>query len=207
MRQKYPHLSAGAWSSCGPSHAQVDFQRYKEVMEKSLLEVGGKECHALLGNAFKEMERLVEVNDIKRLKNAFNLCQPLDLTKDVAHFFYEISDLVATLIQGHRPGQIESACGFMQRKKEEGLDDADALGAWVMHGQKECLDMSYANFVTKFRKVEWEEEANRQMRQWSFQTCSEFGWFQTSTSKNQIFGSLYPLDYFIQICKDLYDFP
>lgn len=208
MRKKYPHLVTGAWASSAPLNAEVDFSRYKEVMTDAIQRVGGDECTLTIENAFSEMERLVNAEDVREIHAAFNLCYALDLTRDVAHFFFEVSDIVAGLVQGHRPGSIERACDYMRREKEDGKDDLHAFAGWVKHDSFTCLDMNYANSVEKFSNVEWGSEANRQMRQWTYQTCSEFAWFQTSTSTNQIFGSaeLYPVDYFVQICQDLYDF-
>lgn len=171
MRKKYPHLVTGAWASSAPVNAQVDFSEYKEVMTTAIKRVGGEECASIMENAFIEMERLVEEKDVRRLLISFNLCWSLDLSKDVAHFFYEMSDLVASLIQSHRPGRIEFACDYMQmRKEQEGLDDMEAFGAWVKHGQYICADMSYQANIRKFRNVDWGAEANRQMRQWVYQT-------------------------------------
>ena len=42
------------------------------------------------------------------------------------------------------------------------------------------------------------------MRPWIYQTCNEYGWFQTSTSRNQPFGTKYPLVFFTTLCKDAY---
>lgn len=207
MKQKYPHLVNGGWASSAPLFAQLDFLEYKEVMTNSLQRVGGDECKQTVENAFKAMEELVEAKNITTLKSAFNLCYDLDLSIDVEHFFYEISDIVAGLIQSHRAGSIERACDFMKNEKEtNGADDLFAFGAWVKKDSLLCLDMSYQNNLKKFRNTDWNAEANRQMRQWTYQTCSEFAWFQTSTSKNQIFGSSFPADYFIRLCQDLYDY-
>ena len=207
MRKKYPHLVNGAWASSAPLFAKVDFFQYKEVMTNAITRVGGSDCAEIFENAFAEMERLVELGNTSRIDDGFNLCDPLDLTRDVSHFFFEVSDTVAGLVQGHRVGRIEGACDLMRREKEDlSNDDLDAFAAWVTDGSSSCLDMSYQNSVNKFRNITWGSEANRQMRQWTYQTCSEFAWFQTSSSNNQIFGTLYPLDYFVKICEDLYDF-
>lgn len=208
MRSKYPHLVNGAWASSAPLEAQIDFFEYKNVMTRSLKRVGGEECYAIVENAFNEMERLVKAGDVRTLQGAFNLCLPLDLTADVAHFFYEVSDMVAGLIQGHRAGRIQTACNMMKREKEATGSDLLAFGKWAKENYWTCLDMSYAHSVRKYREIDWSAEANRQMRQWIYQTCSEFAWFQTSTSTQQIFGSpdLYTVDYFVGICQDLYDF-
>ena len=38
-------------------------------------------------------------------------------------------------------------------------------------------------------------------RQWTYQTCTEFGYFQTTDSTNQPFRNLIPLDYFTKLCS------
>ncbi|CRL02526.1 CLUMA_CG015080, isoform A [Clunio marinus] len=206
MRKKFPHLVTGSWASSAPLEALLDFYEYKEVMTNAIKLVGGDECAETFKNAFKEMEHLVEIGETRRLHLAFNLCSSLDLTQDIPHFFYELSDIVAGLVQGHRPGNIERACDYMKDQKETlDKDELDAFAAWIRKGSWTCLDMSYQNNVIKFTNIEWGSEANRQMRQWIYQTCSEFAWFQTSTSKNQIFGTTYPVDYFLKLCQDLYD--
>jgi thymus-specific serine protease len=207
MRKKYPHLVAGSWASSAPLQAQLDFFEYKEVMTDAIKRVGGDECFSTFENAFKEMDRLVGIRNATRIDKVFELCHPLDLTADVAHIFYELSDIVAGLVQGHRTGNIERACDFMSTVKEDlEKDDLDAFARWVRRSESSCLDMSYINSVLKFRNTDWSAEANRQMRQWVYQTCTEYAWFQTSTSQRQIFGTHYPVDYFVQLCADLYDF-
>lgn len=42
------------------------------------------------------------------------------------------------------------------------------------------------------------------MRQWFYQTCNEYGWYQTSGSKDQPFGTKFPADLYINVCKDAY---
>lgn len=42
------------------------------------------------------------------------------------------------------------------------------------------------------------------VRQWTYQTCNEFGWYQTSGSKLQPFGTKFPVDLFINACKDAF---
>lgn len=42
------------------------------------------------------------------------------------------------------------------------------------------------------------------MRQWFYQTCNEYGWYQSSGSKLQPFGSKFPADLYINACRDAY---
>lgn len=192
FRMKYPHLVDGAWASSAPVNAEVDFSSYKDVMTDAIKRVGGEECYSTFENAFKEMERMIEIEDKRRLHLAFSMCYSLDLDTDVAHFMYEMSDMVAGLVQGHRPGRIEAACAYLKyQKQENSAEDLEAFGAWVKHGKTwnisilrsltyfftdgfyTCLDMRYQQNIRKYRNVDWEAEANRQMRQWIYQTCRQ----------------------------------
>jgi hypothetical protein len=179
MRKKFPHLVDGAFASSGPVQAQIDFFQYKEVMSRSIERVGGDECAEIIGNAFAHMEQLVEANDTDRITNAFSLCSALEMPIDVPHFFYEVSDIVAGLVQSHRAGRIETACEFIVNERHiNAKEDIEAFGSWVVsQGDEEiCLDFSYANSVEKYNNIEWGSIANQQMRQWIYQTCSEFAW-------------------------------
>lgn len=40
--------------------------------------------------------------------------------------------------------------------------------------------------------------------QWTYQTCNEFGFYQTSDKKENIFGDRFPLDFFVKQCTDIY---
>lgn len=42
------------------------------------------------------------------------------------------------------------------------------------------------------------------MRQWIFQTCNEFGWYQTSGSRDQPFGTKFPVTLYTTMCGDIY---
>lgn len=168
MRLKYPHLVSGAWASSAPISAELDFTEYKDVMTDAIKRVGGDDCYATFKNAFQQMEEVVEMGNASRINQAFNLCGPLDLSQDIAHFFYETSDIIAGLVQSHRAGNIESACDFVEREKEQNKkEDLEAFASWVNHDSFLCMDMSYKNNVKKFRNIDWGSDANRQMRQWT----------------------------------------
>lgn len=41
-------------------------------------------------------------------------------------------------------------------------------------------------------------------RQWLYQTCTEFGFFQTSTQDHHLFGNTVSLEYFTDLCADVF---
>jgi hypothetical protein len=42
------------------------------------------------------------------------------------------------------------------------------------------------------------------IRSWTYQTCTEFGYFQTTDSSSQPFGDLVPISYYTQFCSDVF---
>ena len=71
--------------------------------------------------------------------------------------------------------------------------------------EQDCLDASYSDFIDEMRMTDWNESAAVGGRQWTYQTCVEFGFFQsTDDSKNQPFGPEFSADFFIQQCKDIF---
>ena len=41
-------------------------------------------------------------------------------------------------------------------------------------------------------------------RPWLWQTCTEFGWYQTTNQAQQLYGSSLPLEFFEQWCEDAF---
>lgn len=208
-RLKYPELVNGVWASSGPLYAKVDFKEYYEVVTESIRQVGGEKCINRINTAFRQLESYFAFSEPKylvKIMKDFNLCEPIKLCRDTAFFFEEIPDAFAGLVQSHRYDSIQKACDFITQEKF--TDDVEAVGAWYKDQKKDepCVDMNYDNTVRKFRNITWDSEANKQMRQWIYQTCESFAWFITSSSSNQVFSAKHPtIGFYVQLCRDLYD--
>ena len=71
-----------------------------------------------------------------------------------------------------------------------------------------CLDVSYTVMVDTFKSEGWGSTAGSSgMRQWVYQTCIEWGFFQSSDSNDQPFGNMFPLSLSTQQCVDIYGLP
>ena len=68
-------------------------------------------------------------------------------------------------------------------------------------GEK-CLDYKYDKMIVQMQNTTWDEDSA--MRQWTYQTCNEFGFYQTSTQKNSLFTDRFPVDFFIRQCMDIF---
>ncbi|XP_055716913.1 putative serine protease K12H4.7 [Phlebotomus papatasi] len=199
FRQYYPHLINGAWSSSAPLLAKADFVEYFETVGESIRIVSGDECYNRLDGAFREAERMIEAGEFAALSELFNLCQPLTNNQlDIWNFFSSLSGLLAGVVQYHWPGDIEGTCEIIMSQDT----DIDGFAEYARRRMGGCWSAEYEYFVEYYSRTQW---TNNIMRQWLFQTCNEYGWYQTSGSNNQPFGSSFPIDFYYQWCTDLYD--
>lgn len=70
--------------------------------------------------------------------------------------------------------------------------------------KEKCLDYKYDKMLNEMRNTSWSASVAEGMRQWTYQTCTEFGFYQTSDDQNLIFGDRFPVEFFIQQCEDIY---
>ncbi|OAD59600.1 Putative serine protease K12H4.7 [Eufriesea mexicana] len=205
-RLKYPHLIQGALASSAPVLAKADFYEYYEVVTESLRKYSQK-CVDEIEAAFVEVEELlITEGGPEKLKKWFNLCDvPVArYFDDEGHLENLLAEEFASIVQYNKVenGQtkIAACCKNMT---------ASYLGsplqrlAHLVSSKDKCLKNNYNKFVKLYQNHTWDAQPDI-MRQWYYQTCTEYGYYQTSNSKNSIFGTLFPLRYFTDICRDLY---
>lgn len=201
-RHHHPDIFAGAWASSGPVLAKVDFFEYKEAMSDAYLKYGGKQCHAALEEAFQSMEATVASGNTRKLEVLFNLCSRIELDNqlDVWHFFSTLTNVLTTPVQYHKSNEIEIACAYVLQHQ----DPVEGLASYIkaLYGAS-CFNTNYDSFVKYYKNpdLSW----GNQYRQWMYQTCTEFGYYQSSSSDNQPFGKSFPYDLNINYCKDIFD--
>lgn len=212
--QKYPHLANGAWSSSAPLEAKVDFVEYKEVVSEAFEIVGGPNCTRRIRSAFEELERIVATGNISRIEQLFHLCYPLNLNNslDVWSFFSDVAGPFSGIVQYHREHNqdIQRECDSLMNNGIE--DDLEALSVWWWGDTIDpedplpfCYDHRYSSFLYYFTGTGWNDlAAMYEIRQWYYQTCAEYGWFQSSGSDHILFGSNFPVDLSLALCTDFY---
>ena len=60
--------------------------------------------------------------------------------------------------------------------------------------KQKCLDSSYMSTIDQLRQTAWNTSASVGGRQWTYQTCIEFGFFQSTDSPQQPFGFTVPVE-------------
>ncbi|KAF7988522.1 hypothetical protein HCN44_001095 [Aphidius gifuensis] len=206
MRIKYPHLITGAIASSAPILAKADFFEYYEVVAKSL-EKYDKKCTENIKEAFDYIESLINnPSGLEKLKNSFNLCDTPNATIDgqMGWIGNSIAEIFAGTVQYNAiypdgKSDISKICDKMMAPSYN--SSFDRIAAIIR--EPECKDWDYNSFLKLYKNTSWNSKLII-MRLWYYQTCTEYGYYQTSNSKNSIFGKLFDLDLFTQICTDLY---
>ncbi|XP_065643422.1 putative serine protease K12H4.7 isoform X2 [Hydra vulgaris] len=216
LRYKYQHLIYGAVASSAPIYAQLNFPQYLEVSTKSL---GSSRCRANVNAATKILESYLTTEEgLKKLSMDFKTCKPItnDL-RNIQNFANNAANNFFGVIQYNKDNRefegaigtnitIDVLCGIMSDTQ---LGDPYiryvAVNNLIMNTyQQKCLDVSYEDYVESMKETDWGSSAAEGGRQWLYQTCTEFGYYQTTDSIKQVFGNMFPLDFFLKQCVDIF---
>ncbi|KAJ8951297.1 hypothetical protein NQ318_008201 [Aromia moschata] len=213
LRQKYPHLVHGAVSSSGPLLAKLDFPEYLQVVIDDLA-LTSQECVDNLKEGVSQLEHLLQNPDGgEDLNSLFSFCDDItgsdNSELDLANLFEMIADNFAGVAQYHNPSgtvyNLNVVCEILNDESKGNelhrLAEVTRLVQQYEDGSS-CFDYKYNNFIQKWKDVTITEDGL--MRQWMYQTCTEFGYYQTSSQEIPVFGSRFPLSFFTQQCVDLF---
>ncbi|XP_018566061.1 putative serine protease K12H4.7 isoform X2 [Anoplophora glabripennis] len=207
LRLKYPDLVQGAVSTSGPLLAKLDFYEYFQVVIDDLAAIS-QECVNNLTTAMKQVDDLLyNPSDEESLTSIFNLCEPIEgLDVDgfeVANFYTSLTDAFASVAQssGLLEFTIDDLCDPLT--DQNGGKEIVRLSNVVnrIHGtQYGCLSYDYATYVAYLKDT----KKNGDLRQWIYQTCTEFGWYQTTSREDKIFGKGCSIDFNTNLCVEVF---
>ncbi|GFS16300.1 thymus-specific serine protease [Elysia marginata] len=212
FRLKYPHLVDGAVASSAPVHPQMNFKGYLEVVAKSLNTFKPvNACDDAISAATAALkEKLKSAEGRKALKEQFNLCDDIDISakKDINNLFRTLAGNVMNTVQYNKVvggiPTIDDLCGIMIDKSQgDELARYAKTSDLVLKGK--CVDFKYDKLIQDLKNVTgWDMTRYFGDRQWTYQTCTEFGGFLTSDSIAQPFGHEFPIEFSVQICIDVF---
>ncbi|KAF4532425.1 hypothetical protein B566_EDAN003878 [Ephemera danica] len=208
IRIKYPHQVHAAVSAT-----------YMDVVRDSLA-THSEECVANVADATKQVGVLLKHRlGQQHLDKLFRLCDTVvDANKlDISNLYQTLAGNIAGVVQYNKDNRafegakdanltIDTVCDMM---------DDTSLGSVVSRYaavnshmldiyDEKCLDFKYEKMIQEYRNTSWDASTAEGGRQWLYQTCTEFGFYQTSSSPDQPFGNQFPVDFFTQQCSDIF---
>eukprot|EP01028_Stygiella_incarcerata_P009784 TRINITY_DN472_c0_g1_i1.p1 TRINITY_DN472_c0_g1~~TRINITY_DN472_c0_g1_i1.p1 ORF type:complete len:505 (+),score=103.36 TRINITY_DN472_c0_g1_i1:82-1515(+) len=199
-REKYAHLFDISVASSGPVLAQLDFPEYFETVN----DVIGDKCSSALRTATAQLETMLDTSSGRsKLSSMFKTCIPLDTdVNNQIMFLSALTDPIAGIVQynldnvPYQPMNVTTMCNMIM--------GTDPLSNWAnlvqVYNEFEgatCTDISYSNFIEEMQETS-------AARSWVFQTCTEFGFYQSASSSKQPFSSRISLEWYVQQCQDIY---
>lgn len=216
VREKYPYLVHGAISTSGPLLAKIDFKEYFEVVVNSLKRYSA-ECVEDVQTAMSQIETLLKhMIGQRNLNEKFKLCDPVERSisndLDISSLFEAIASNFAGVVQYNKDNSphakltIDDVCDVMVNKSIGApVSRLAAVNAMVMEQNKQdCLDFVYEKTIKQMQNTSWDSDVASGARQWIYQTCNEFGFYQTSDNPKSVFGDRFPADFFVRQCVDVY---
>ncbi|GAB0098738.1 hypothetical protein DMENIID0001_145270 [Sergentomyia squamirostris] len=193
----YPYIVHGAWASSAPIVAITDFQEYYQVAAASINLINST-CYVHMDLAFEEIQNLIKNKNSNVLKSKLNLCSSLnvDIEMNVWLFYKQIVNRIGSDVRSLGLVGIEEMCDHVVNYN----NPLTGLAAYFKNRSSNCINVDFKSAIEPLKNTSWSENTN--MRQWFFQLCNEFGWFQTSYST--FFTAVIPVDFYITMCKEIF---
>ncbi|XP_053690996.1 thymus-specific serine protease-like [Sabethes cyaneus] len=209
FRIRYPHLGNAAWASSAYMNAVLGFEDFSEAWGDALIEHGSQECYNEIFVAFHVMQNLIDLGRADLLFEKFNICSQIDPenTFQVQYFFsiLMISVEIYT-IRNNNLADFDEVCDDLTGADVDTAVDAFANWfntKWAV--DIGCVVSDPAQAVEIFQETDWESDFNQMgARQWMYQECTEFGWFFTTDSAFQPFGDRVTIDFYIEMCRQIF---
>ncbi|KAL9952174.1 hypothetical protein ACROYT_G039389 [Oculina patagonica] len=216
FRLKYPHLVSGAVASSAPVQAKTDFQGYNNVAAGSFASplVGGSaQCRSNIKKAFSSVDQLIAQKEFKTLEKDFSSCGDISHPNDTYVFTQNLETFLDSTVQynGQASGiTIELVCQYMTNPSTtpyQGL--VYLVHHYLVLMRLSCLNNNYTTYMELFKNTTQDPTGAALYRQWTYQTCTQFGYYQTCEQNTScIYSSILPdLYYDLALCFDVFNIP
>ena len=138
----------------------------------------------------------------------FSTCEPIETQLDIATFMANLMGNFQGTVQYNdergNPIDINYVCNIIVNETMDAITAyIEVSNLFLQLSNVNCLDVSYKNMISFLANTSQTSDGV-DARSWTYQTCTQFGYFQTTDNDNQPFGDLVPVSYYTQICKDAF---
>ncbi|XP_002738015.1 thymus-specific serine protease-like [Saccoglossus kowalevskii] len=210
FRLKYPHLVYGAIASSAPVRVVKNFEGYNQVVAASLADPvvkGSLKCSDNIAAAFKIIDQKIKDKQFDTLKADFKSCNNISSYNDTALFLNNLAGIFMGIVQYNNEmpdWNVAAVCQNMTQPASP-YDNLVKFTTIYLDGMgQECFDNSYDNFIQELEDTTPTEEGVG-VRQWTYQTCSQFGYYQTCDQNTTcLFSPLIDLKSSLEVCTTVF---
>jgi len=209
FRMKYPQHTSGSVAGSAPVHAVLDFFQYLDVVDESLTSFTGVQCDARIANATQQIQSMLQSSSGQdQLQKDFDTCSPLDNPMDISTFMSDLMGVWMSTVQYNdehgNPIDINYLCGIMNNQSYTPYQAYIEVYN-VFRNEGDCMDVSFETMIKEL-SIPKALPFGVGFRQWTYQTCFEFGYFQTTDSPDSVqpFGDLVPISYYLTMCNNTF---
>lgn len=208
FRLKYPTSTLGSIASSGPLTAELNFDEYMQVVKDSIDYYGTAACNQALENAAVYTYSLVQQGPgsigFKILSDNFTTCSPLQTIDDATILLSNLMGNVQGTVQynlGHNnptTNDISDMCNIMLSSNDHYANFVNWSSSFY---NDTCEDTVWDDTIAFLANSTLESADGA--RQWTYQTCNQFGYYQTTDYVNQPFNSwkLLDLNFYNRLCE------
>ena len=215
-RIQFPFVIDAAISSSGPYLAQTDYPEYLQHIDAQIRKYGGDRCMDIISAAHTDAEYLLN-HDKATLATIFKLKEESiynSTAYDKARFMSAMGAPSGVVQYAKHDGyytdtndgDIKRMCKSIEAYYDaydsgESYQQLKAYVSWLLGyygGSMGEIDLSFDGYIKALQDTSIDSEFAVD-RSWMWQTCVEFGYYQTSSSTAG-FGTMITLDYFLEMC-------
>lgn len=202
FRYKYPHLAAGAVASSAVIRSFIDFPEFEKQYIDDLATCPGTDKTELLRKYTHYAVSQLNSPSPEVRQRFLRLFNATDMSLlDFAYFLADLPTYPVML------GQLSYVCDTLARIESSGADLAHQI-AMLAEAVKEKIGVS----AEMYRLVQLKNttvDENKFDRQWAYQACTSFGWFQTPYKKAPLRWEGMDLRYWQEYCHEIFggEFP
>ncbi|CAI4230388.1 unnamed protein product [Auanema sp. JU1783] len=194
MRIKHPEHVTHAVGSSGPVLAELDFVEYMEVVRSSISQTSQSCADSITAGMSQVAQLLQTAAGRTTLKSTFNLCQSLNINdaNQIQNFWSSLFGPYMETVQysGDNAGVFKNSvtinraiCKFHNNNSSSLLDRLKQVNSYydAVFGYYGCSDIDYNGMITWMQNTAFGAESS-DTRAWVYQTCTEFGYYQSTDS-------------------------
>jgi len=200
-RAKYS-TAIGSIASSGPVTAEVDFTQYLETVGYAQ-DYFLQGCQSTVQQGFASLQTLVQSQDpslqtlFPPCGGALNFSDPYEIDT----YYNSLIDPWMGAVQYSAPDAADSEVYYMCElvtNTKYGADPLHRLSELYKELGQSCIDHTYNEEIDLLKQTSWNSPwVSSGTRQWIWQTCNEFGYYQSTDGTNQPFGQTVPINYIV----------